>query len=169
MKHFGLITENGKVTAFKMPMHDVHKKQFAEQELKLKMKRQLTNDQLKAAERALDEWGFWLFESSGYGDSSCNISDNDRLPALSRPPFGVEMSERVAIVISILAFMRDMDAKHADYVYYIYAVLGNRKSNETYQDLFKRLDFGFTYKQFVNARKRFSQLYTQDTGVREYY
>lgn len=164
MKQFGLIKENGRVIGFKMPEHDVHKKQFAEYELKQKMNRQITNDQLKAAEHALDEWGFWLFESSGYGDSSCNISDNDRLPALSRPPFGVEMSKRVAVVIGVLSLMRNMDIKHRDYVYYIYAVLGNRKGNETYQNLFKRLDFGFTYKQFVNARKRFSQLYTQDTA-----
>lgn len=165
MKQYGLIKEDGKIKRFKMPEHDVHKQQLAERELKQK----LTKEQMKLAENALDEWGFWLFENCGYGDSSCNISDRDRLPALSRPPFGVEMSVRVANVINTLSFMRELDSKHQEYVYFIYAVLGNRATNETYKHLFGRLDFGFTYKQFVNARKRFAQLYARRTVEREYY
>lgn len=147
---FGLIIENGIIKGFKMPSHDVHKEQFAERELKKK----LTKDQLKRADHALEFRARWLHEPVGYGDSSCNVKEGDRVPAGSKIPIGCEMPEIVANANHALEEMRWIDARHRNYVYLLNCVYLDRKESETLLQALER--FGFSEKVYRNARRRFA-------------
>lgn len=169
---FGLIIENGILKGFKMPEHDVHKKQFAERELKQK----LTKEQLRYADHALEFRARWLHESVGYGDSSCNIKEGDRMPADSKIPIGCEIPEVVAKAIHALDEMtkaisaldemlkakedariestKGMEARYKEYVYLLNRVYLERKENETVLQALGR--FGFSEKLYRNARNRFA-------------
>ncbi|MGL4673385.1 MAG: hypothetical protein ACRCXK_00855 [Wohlfahrtiimonas sp.] len=147
---FGLIIEDGILKGFKMPEHDVHKKQFAERELKQK----LTKEQLRYADHALEFRARWLHESVGYGDSSCNIKEGDRLPADSKIPIGCEIPEVVAKAIRALDEMKKINKTHKQYVFLLNEVYLARKDNERIADVIK--EKGYSAQQYRNARNRFA-------------
>lgn len=147
---FGLVFENGVLKGFKMPEHDVHKKQFAERELKHK----LTKQQLRYADHALEFRARWLHESVGYGDSSCNIKDGDRLPADSKIPIGCEIPEIVAKAIHALDEMMKVNKTHKQYVFLLNEVYLARKDNERMADVIR--EKGYSPQQYRNARNRFA-------------
>lgn len=155
---FGVIKKNNQVVGYKTPSLE-----FQKEELLNKLKSQkATKEDQRAAEKALEAWAMWRFGDQGYGSSSSEISDRDRLPASSRIPYGVEMSERVAGVIHALKVMESINGVHKNYVFMINTVYCERKNNETLKALFDRLELGFTYCRFDQARKRFAQVYRQN-------
>lgn len=147
---FGLRFENGILVGFNMPEHDVHKKQFAERELKQK----LTKQQLRYADHALEFRARWLLESVGYGDSSCNIKEGDRVAACSSIPIGCETPEVVARAMATLKRMIDIDDRHREYVYVLNLIYLERINNETILQALSR--FGFSEKLYRLARERFA-------------
>ncbi|MGL4674880.1 MAG: hypothetical protein ACRCXK_08475 [Wohlfahrtiimonas sp.] len=147
---FGLIIEDGILKGFKMPEHDVHKKKFAERELKQK----LTKEQLRYADHALEFRARWLHESVGYGDSSCNIKEGDRMPAGSNIPIGCEIPEVVAKAIHALDEMKKINKTHKQYVFLLNEVYLARKDNERIADVIK--EKGYSLQQYRNARNRFA-------------
>ena len=153
MKQFGIIKENGVVKGFKMPEHDVHKKQFAERELKQK----LTKDQLKLADHALEFRARWLHESVGYGDSSCNIKEGDRLPADSRIPIGCEIPEIVAKAIATLNHMTHGNTRSKQHVYILNMVYLNRRNGESIKSVIGRMNVDFSERQFRYAKEVFAR------------
>ncbi len=148
--NFGLVFEDGILKGFKMPEHDVHKKQFAERGLKQK----LTKEQLRYADHALEFRARWLHESVGYGDSSCNIKESDRMPAGSNIPIGCEIPEVVAKAIHALDEMKKINKTHKQYVFLLNEVYLARKDNERIADVIK--EKGYSADQYRAARNRFA-------------
>lgn len=153
MKQFGIIKEDGKIKGFKMPEHDVHKRQYAERELKQK----LTKGQLKLADHALEFRARWLHESVGYGDSSCNIKEGDRLPADSRIPIGCEIPEIVAKAIATLNQMASSNARSKHHVYILNMVYLNRRNDESIKSVIGRMGVDFSERQFRYAKEVFAR------------
>lgn len=147
---FGLVFEDGILKGFKMPEYDVHKKQFAERELKQK----LTKEQLRYADHALEFRARWLLESVGYGDSSCNIKEGDRVAACSNIPIGCETPEIVARAMATLERMINIDNQHREYVYVLNLIYLERNNDETILRALAR--YGFSEKLYRNARNRFA-------------
>lgn len=153
---YGVIRKDGKLS-YKTPVHDVH----IEQHKLNVIKRAIDNKMKRDAERAIEFWAMWRFGNSGYGASNCNVKDGDRLPAESRIIFGVEITPTVARVISVFSYMRDRSSLYASYADYIYLVSKHREKNETFKELFKRMNLGFTYDQYFNAKKVFIKLFNE--------
>lgn len=153
---YGVIRKDGKLS-YKTPVHDVH----IEQSKINVIKRAIDNKMKRDAERAIEFWAMWRFGNSGYGASNCNVKDGDRLPAESRIIYGVEITPTVARVISVFSYMKDRSSLYASYADYIYLVSKHREKNETFKELFKRMDFGFTYDQYFNAKKVFIKLFNE--------
>lgn len=150
---FGLVFEDGVLKGFKMPEHDVHKKQYAERELK----QTLTKQQLRYADHALEFRARWLLESVGYGDSSCNIKEGDRVTACSSIPIGCETPEIVAKAMATLEQMINIDGRHREYVYVLNLIYLERINNETILQALAR--FGFSEKLYRLARSRFAYFF----------
>lgn len=153
MSYYGVVVKDGVVKGFRMPEHDVYNSHIAEQE-KSKAFKKL---QVKRAVRALEIWSEWLNTSDGYGGSSCDIQDGDRMPAGSKIPIGCEMPEPASKVIATFEIMKGINNIHKRYVFVLTAVYRDRKEKENISDLIKR--FGFSDKQFRNAKERFAQIY----------
>lgn len=153
MNHYGVVVKDGVVKGFRMPEHEVYNSHIAEQE-ESKRARKL---QVRRAVRALEIWSRWLNTSDGYGGSSCDIHDGDRMPAGSKIPIGCEIPEPASKVISTFEVMKGINDIHKRYVFVLTVVYRDRKEKENINDLIKRA--GFSDKQFRNAKERFAQLY----------
>ena len=160
----GIIKEGGEIKGYKTPAFDYEKERFAKNELRAKSEK----EQMKYADHALSLRAKWLIESDGYGDSSCNIKEGDRMPASSRIPKGCEIPEVVAKAKAVIDYMlgfKEIEgdkttegarSRHREYAYILNCVYLYRKENETIMDTLER--FGYSKKQYLNARKRFAQL-----------
>lgn len=150
----GLIKKDGKIQAYKMPEHDVHKIAFREKEIKEQAEKQ----QLKLADFSLDFRARWLVETVGYGDSSCNIKEGDRMPSTSKIPIGCEIPELVARSIAALNTMKHQSKTSRSYVMILNIVSFNRRENESIVKMFRRLEMGFSYKQYLAARRMYANI-----------
>lgn len=148
----GIIKEDGEIKGYKTPAFDYEKERFAKNELRAKSEK----EQMKYADHALNFYARWRFETVGYGDSSCNIKEGDRMPAGSKIPIGCEMPEVVAKTIATLGDMKNINERHREYVYVLNCVYLDRKENETILGVLER--YGFSEKLYRGAKKRFAQL-----------
>lgn len=143
----GIIRTAGKVTGYKSPEDRIERGYFADRELKSK----LTREQLRFADHALEFRARWMHESVGYGDSSCDIKEGDRLPAGSTIPIGCEIPEIVARAIHALDLMMKTNR---EYVLILNKVTLSRKRNENIAGILKKT--GYSADQYRAARNRFA-------------
>lgn len=148
----GIIKEGGEIKGYKTPAFDYEKERFAKNELRVKSEK----EQIRYADHALNFYARWRFETVGYGDSSCNIKEGDRMPAGSKIPIGCEMPEVVAKTKATIDDMRIIDDNHKRYAYVLNCVCLERKENETILNVLER--FGLSEKLYRSAKKRFAQL-----------